>query len=268
GMADDAIVAKVQNKVPETPPDADDPPLHPPNVLTRGVTITESQCKSLRTTAWVRVDGTGYCVRYWISTAGGSKDEAIVFVPGDIGDLKKPNGLNQYSASITAGRVQRDMHRLSRIYGGPYIAIGRLGAFCSSGDHPKRRTLLGVRVAAAALCVVEENYNLKRFPLAGQSGGGHTVAALIQRRTDVGCAVMAAGVIAVRSRSRDLGKASRAGVFYDPIDAVESMQQQPGQRLIVISDPDDQVVSFRSQREFVERIRSKGIPILQISADS
>jgi pimeloyl-ACP methyl ester carboxylesterase len=286
GMADDAIVAKFQNKLPETPPDADDPPLHPLNVLTRGVTVTESQCKGLRTAAWVRVDGTGYCVRYWISTAGaskedskpkegpkegpkqGAKDEAVVFVHGDIGDFKRPSALNQYSASVTAGRMQRDMHRLSRIYGGPYIAIGRLGTFGSSGDHRKRRTLLEVRVAAAALDVLKETYSLKRFHLAGQSGGGHTVAALVQRRTDVGCAVMAAGVIAVKSRSRDLGKGSSAGTFYDPIDAVESMQQQPGRRLIVLSDPDDQIVSFRSQREFVERVKSKGIPILQISADS
>jgi pimeloyl-ACP methyl ester carboxylesterase len=268
GTADDAIVAKFQNKVPETPPDADDPPLHPPNLLTRSVTVTESQCKSLRTAAWVRVDGTGYCVRYWFSKAGGSKDEAIVFVHGDIGDFKKPNTLNQYAASITAGRMQRDMNRLSRIYGGPFIAIGRLGAFGSSGDHRKRRTLLEVRVAAAALDVLKETYGLKRFHLAGQSGGGHTVAALVQRRSDVGCAVMAAGVISVKSRSRDLGKAIASGAFYDPIDAVDSMQHQPGRRLIVISDPDDQIVSFRSQREFVERVNAKTIPILQISADS
>jgi pimeloyl-ACP methyl ester carboxylesterase len=268
GTADDAIVAKFQNKVPETPPDADDPPLHPPNLLTRSVTVSESQCKSLRTAAWVRIDGTGYCVRYWISTAGGSKDDAIVFVHGDLGDSKKPNTLNQYAAFITAGRMQRDVHRLSRIYGGPYITIGRLGAFGSSGDHRKRRTLLEVRVAAAALDVLKETYSLKRFHLAGQSGGGHTVAALVQRRTDVGCAVMAAGVISVKSRSRDPGKTIGSGVFYDPIDAVESMQHQPGRRLIVISDPDDQIVSFRSQREFVERVRAKAIPILQISADS
>jgi pimeloyl-ACP methyl ester carboxylesterase len=268
GMADDAIVAKFQNKVPETPPDADDPPLHPPNLLTRTITVSEPQCTSLRAAAWVRVDGTGYCVRYWISTAGGSKDEAVVFVHGDLGDSNKPNTLNQYAASITAGRMQRDTHRQSRTYGGPYIAIGRLGAFGSSGDHRKRRTLLEVRVVAAALDVLKETYGLKRFHLAGQSGGGHTVAALAQRRTDVGCAVMAAGVIAVKSRSRDLGKTIASGTFYDPIDAVESMQQQPGRRLIVISDPDDQIVSFRSQREFVERVRAKAIPILQISADS
>src|SRR5215510_320584 len=148
GMSDDAIVAKFQNKAPETPPDADDPPLHPANLLTRSVSVTESQCKGPRTGAWVRDDGTGYCVRYWLPTAGGSKDEAIVFVHGDLGDPNKPDSLNKYSALITAGRMQRGTHYQSRLYGGPYIAIGRIGAYGSSGDHRKRRTLLEIRVIA------------------------------------------------------------------------------------------------------------------------
>jgi pimeloyl-ACP methyl ester carboxylesterase len=269
GMADDAIVAKFQNKLPETPPDADDPPLHPPNLLTRSVTVTESQCKSLRTAAWVRVDGTGYCVRYWISTAGGSKDEAIVFVHGDLGDPKNPNALNQYSALITAGRLQRDAHRLSRTYGGPFIAVGRLGAYGSSGDHRKRRSLLEIRVVMAALDELRTRYGFKRFHLAGQSGGGNTVAGLVQMRDDIGCAVMAAGSISVKSNMRDKGIKNAARFSgYDPIDFVGKMQDKAGRRLIVMSDPDDQIVLFRSQREFVERVRAKGIPVLQINADS
>jgi hypothetical protein len=46
------------------------------------------------------------------------------------------------------------------------------------------------------------------------------------------------------------------------------MQHQQGQRMIVMSDPDDQIVSFRSQREFAERVRAKGLPILHVSADA
>jgi hypothetical protein len=255
--------------MPETPPDADDPPLHPPDLLTRIVTVTESQCKSLRTAAWVRVDGAGYCVRYWISTAGGSKDEAIVFVHGDLGDPKKPNALNQSSALMTAGRMQRETHRQSRSYGGPYIAIGRLGAYGSSGDHRKRRTLLEIRVVLAALDELKTRYGFKRFHLAGQSGGAHTVAGLVQMRDDIGCAVMAAGGLSVKTALRDAGiKYAANFTGYDPIDFVGKMQDKAGRRLIVMSDPDDQLVSFRSQREFVERVRAKGIPILQITADS
>ena len=44
------------------------------------------------------------------------------------------------------------------------------------------------------------------------------------------------------------------------------MQRQPGLRMIVLTDPDDRAVSFRSQREFVERVRSHALPILQITA--
>ena len=38
--------------------------------------------------------------------------------------------------------------------------------------------------------------------------------------------------------------------------------------MIVIPDPDDQIVSFRSQREFVERVRARNLPILHVGADS
>jgi pimeloyl-ACP methyl ester carboxylesterase len=270
GVKDDAIVSKYQNKMPETPPDADDPPLNAPGVLTRGVTVNESQCKSPRNAVWVRVDGTGYCVRYWISAAGGSKDEAVVFVHGDLGDAKTPTNLNRYAALMTAGRMQRDVQRWSRVYGGPYIAIGRLGAFGSSGDHRKRRSLLEIRVVMAALDELKVRHGLKRFHLAGQSGGAHTVAGLAQMRADVGCAVMAAGVISVKTRARDSGRKIDPGTkaSYDPIDHVEAMQHQPGRRMIVMSDPDDQLVSFHSQREFAERVRAKSLPVLQVSADS
>src|SRR5215471_15439233 len=271
GVRDDAIVFKYQNKVPETPPDGDDPPLNAPGVLTRGVTVNESQCKTLRSAVWVRVDGAGYCVRYWISTAGGSKDEAVVFVHGDLGDPKTPSGLNRYAALMTAGRMQRDVQRWSRVYGGPYIAIGRLGAFGSMGDHRKqRRSLLEIRVVTAALDELKVRHGLKRFHLAGQSGGAHTVAGLAQMRADVGCAVMAAGDISVKTRARDSGTKIDAGIkaLYDPIDHVAAMQHQPGRRMIVVSDPDDQIVSFHSQREFAERVRAKSLPVLQVSADS
>jgi pimeloyl-ACP methyl ester carboxylesterase len=270
GVGDEAIVWKYQNKVPETPPDADDPALNAPAVLSRSVSISESECKTLRNAAWVRVDGTDYCVRYWISTAGGSKDEAVVFIHGDLGDAKTPGKLNTYSAAMTAGRMQRDVQRWSRVYGGPYIAIGRLGAHGSSGDHRKRRSPLEIRVVMAALDELKPRHGLRRFHLAGQSGGAHTVAGLAQMRTDVGCAVMASGVISVKTRARDQGKQidSRVKTVYDPLDYVAAMQHQQGRRMIVMSDPDDQIVSFRSQREFAERVKAKGLPILHVSADA
>src|SRR5204862_7852129 len=176
--------------------------------------------------------------RYWVSTAGGSKDEAQVFFEGDLGDPKKPSGaLNAAAARITAGGLQREAHLWSRVFAGPYASVGRLGAFGSSGDHlHERRSLLEVRVAMAALDSLKDRYGFKRFHLVGQSGGGHTVAALTQMRDDIGCAVMASGLIAVKSAMRNLGKSveSLSRAVYDPIDHVAKMRPQEGRRLIVL----------------------------------
>jgi dienelactone hydrolase len=269
GTADDTIVSIYQNKVPATPPDADDPPLHRAELLRTGARLAEGDCKALPKAAWVRVQGRGFCVRYWMSTAGGTKDEALVFIHGDIlpGQIGKA-GLNRYAAVVTAGRMQRDAHAWSRIHGAPYLAIGRVGAYGSSGDHRDRKRPIEIKVMMAALDALKAEQKLARFHLVGQSGGAHTVAALIQMRADIGCAVIASGGVSHKSAIRDRGLAVTARIRenYDPIDHVGAMQNRPGQRIVVMSDPDDRFVSFRSQREFVERVRGAGLPILHISA--
>jgi dienelactone hydrolase len=120
----------------------------------------------------------------------------------------------------------------------------------------------------AALDALKAEHAVTRFHLVGQSGGGHTVAALLQMRQDIGCAVMTSGSMSHKSVVRDRGVAITARIRenYDPIDHVGAMQNRPGQRIVVMSDPDDRIVSFRSQREFVERVRGAGLPILHISA--
>jgi dienelactone hydrolase len=269
GMSDDAIVAKFQNKVPEIPPDADEPRLHAADVLTRGIALTELQCKGLASAAWVRVEDRTFCVRYWMSAAGGKKEDAMVFLDGDLGETEKGTGkLNSHSARVTSGSMQRNAQLWSRIYGGPYVVLGRPGTFGSSGHHGRdRRTPLEVKVVMAALDALKDRHGFKRFHMIGQSGGGHTVAAMAQMRGDMGCSVMASGVLSVKSRERDLGNriGTKISGSYDPIDFVGAMRHQPGRRMIVISDPDDRVVAFRSQREFVDRVKAKGVPILHIT---
>jgi hypothetical protein len=270
GMDHERIVATYQNKVPEVAPDAPDPPLHSPAALARSATINESQCKALATMAlWVGVDGRGFCVRYWISTAGGKKDEATVYFGGDLGPyVNNRLELNRFSASVTAGGVQRSAHRWSRMLGGPYVVVGRLGTYGSSGDHRERRSWLEVRVATAALDGLKERYGFKRLHPVGQSGGAHTVAALAQMRSDIGCAVMASGALSVKSVRRDRGLpvTSKVKASYDPIDHVGTMQHHAGRRMIVMSDPDDAKASFRSQKEFVDRLKAKELPILHVTA--
>ena len=119
----------------------------------------------------------------------------------------------------------------------------------------------------AALDALKQRYGFKRFHLVGQSGGGHTVAGLVQLRSDVGCAVIASGGTSLRSVWRDRGHPFVGKHrFYDPIDHVDAMKQRSGLRLFVVSDRNDKRVSYRSQLEFVERVKAHNLPITHVTA--
>jgi hypothetical protein len=254
----------------QTAPEAEDPPLNTEDTLRHGVVLSEAQCGALDTATWVHVDGRGFCVRYWISTDGGMKDEALVYIPGDVGGVDRGKVFLAGEADLsTAGRQQRNAKRWSNIFGGPFISIGRAGAYGSSGEHLRqRRTLLEVRVVMAALDALKERHGFKKFNVVGKSGGGHTLAALLQTRSDLGCAVMTSGIVSVKTNARDLGWPinTKIKASYDPIEFIDAIQRRPGQRIVVISDPDDRRVPYHSQREFVERIRANGLPILHVTA--
>ena len=61
-------------------------PLSTDRDMVTGVSVTEADCRaSLIDRLWVKLDNRGFCVRFWLSRAGGSKDEALVAFHGDIG---------------------------------------------------------------------------------------------------------------------------------------------------------------------------------------
>ena len=179
-------------------------PLSTDRDMVTGVSVTEADCRALSGRLWVRVENRGFCVRFWFSTAGGSKDEALVAFDGDIGAKidGKPQLVEQARA-VSDESLQKAANNGSRLYRGPYFLIARPGTFGSSGHHLKdRRTLLEIRIAMAALDALKRYNGFKRFHLVGQSGGGHTVAGLVQSRSDIGCAAIASGPVSVRSGSR------------------------------------------------------------------
>jgi pimeloyl-ACP methyl ester carboxylesterase len=244
-------------------------PLASDRDMVTGVSVTEADCRAQRGRLWVRVEDRGFCVRFWVSTAGGSKDEALVAFDGDIGGIidGKPQLVEQ-ARSTSDESQQKAADYGSRYYEGPYFLIARPGTFGSSGHHLKdRRTLLEIRVASATLDALKRQYGLKRFHLVGQSGGGHTVAGLVQLRSDIGCAAIASAPISLRSMQRDRGHPIVGKrPFYDPIDHVNAMKQRPDLRLFVVSDRKDKLVSYRSQLEFVERVKAHNLPITHVTA--
>src|ERR1700680_3183796 len=51
--------------------------------LLRGITITHAQCDATAQTVWLNVHGRDFCVRYYLSTAGGEGPRPVVFLQGD-----------------------------------------------------------------------------------------------------------------------------------------------------------------------------------------
>jgi len=107
------------------------------------------------------------------TTAGGSKDEALVAFHGDIGGrIDGKLQLLEQARSVSDESLQKAAGYGSRLYRGPYFWIARPGAFGSSGHHVKdRRTLLEIRIAMAAFDALKQHYGFKRFHLVGHSGG-------------------------------------------------------------------------------------------------
>jgi hypothetical protein len=244
-------------------------PLASDRDMVSGVSVTEADCRAQTGRLWVRAENRGFCVRFWLSTVGGNKDEALVAFHGDIGGrIDGKLQLVEQARPISDESLKKYADNGSRLYRGPYFWIARPGAFRSSGDHVKdRRTLLELRIAMAALDALKQQYGFKRFHLVGQSGGGHTVAGLVQLRSDIGCAVIASGPISLRSMQRDIGHPiAGKNRFYDPINHVNTMRQRPGLHLFVVSDRNDKVVSYRSQLEFVERAKAHNLPITHVTA--
>ena len=54
-----------------------------PADMARGITMTPAQCAALPHAVWVRAMGRAFCIRYYISTVGGSGTRPVVFLQGD-----------------------------------------------------------------------------------------------------------------------------------------------------------------------------------------
>src|SRR3982751_962221 len=49
----------------------------------RGITMTREQCAAKPQTVWVNVYRRDFCVRYYLSTAGGQGSRPVVYLSGD-----------------------------------------------------------------------------------------------------------------------------------------------------------------------------------------
>src|SRR5262245_7085308 len=168
--------------------------------LLSGTWITETACAALPTAVWVVVGGQGECIRYYHSDAGGSGREALVYFSADVVTVNgrsevRPNELYLKESPATSQNSSTGWSRNLKM---PYLVLGRPGTFGSSGEHAKRRAAREIDVVSAALDAIKAKHGYARLHVIGYAEGGHAAAALLARRTDVGCVVLASALISLR----------------------------------------------------------------------
>ena len=153
----------------------------------------------------VTVDGTADTLAFYGTCPAGSRADPVIFQRGDAFEGK---AANQWYVATSAHDVQALAEQFAATFGRPYLHLGRPGILGSTGNHLDRRRPREVALVDAALDRLKRHFGWTSLNLAGQSGGGHLVAALMARRSDIDCAVIASGNTAVAQRNRENGWAT------------------------------------------------------------
>jgi pimeloyl-ACP methyl ester carboxylesterase len=218
----------------------------------------------------VDVDGRGDCIRFFLSGAKAANPVAVVFLHGDrllqfwndreFTDLRELRVVGYDRAS--PARVREEVEASAMAAGLPFVFLGRPGVYGSSGDHKERRRPREVALVNGALDMIKARHAVGAYVLAGHSGGGHLAGALLSRRSDVACAVIAAGVVAVEERIHARGWPKDATGYADYVDPIKEIEQVPrgtALRVFVIADPEDTIVPFATNRAYAMALKDHGV---------
>jgi pimeloyl-ACP methyl ester carboxylesterase len=237
--------------------------------LLRGITITHAQCDATPQTLWLGLHGREFCVRYYLSTAGGEGLRPVVFLQGD--QLGKFN-TKTWSWMDTSLAKDVDTDDIMKIADGfskeaktTAVYLARIGVDGTSGNHMSRKTLLELELMNAALDAIKQRYGFEGFHLAGQSGGSKIVAGLIGLRRDVACAVIGSGPLVAPDgrKSADPGRTA-----FDATENIAQVVQNRALRPILVTDKADKTVPIDQQTGYVDRLRKAGrqVPELFVEA--
>ena len=226
-----------------------------------GNTISARQCRQLeqqQTAVWVSVHGKGWCLRYYAFGLG--RENAVVagWLHGDIlGDSRGPAGHQQGLGPAAMIDQERE---LSRTYHAPFVFLARPGAYGSAGYHwAVRHTKLEADLVAAELDALTVRYSVRSWVLGGHSGGGSLVAAMLDRRGDITCAVVSSGgpdinaYLVAHHRAKLVSPAP-----LNAIDDIARMPKTPNQRIIVMGDPRDKNVFWSLQQRYADVLKGHG----------
>ncbi len=237
----------------------------------RGITMTREECAAKPQTLWLNVYGQDFCVRYYLSTAGGQGSRPVVILNGDYNgpvDITHWTWADPSKATdIDTDKLMGIADQFSKMARTTAIYIGRIGVEGTSGSHLLRKTLVELNLMNMALEALQQRYQFEGFHLFGESGGGRVVFGLAEMRPDVGCLISGSGQIVTRmtaSRPGDPGK-----TYFDISGKLQWLAHNRVLRMMVISDPNDQQVPAAvEQTPMVQSLRQAGyvVPHLLVEA--
>jgi len=245
--------------------------------MLRGITTTRDHCAATPQTLWLNVDKQDFCVRYYLSTAGGESKRPVVFLQGDhFGTVRNwqwvPTAKDK-NAGVTfdptdpgaQGDVNTDdlmktADAFSKMAKTTAIYLARMGLGGTSGNHVFRKTLLELHLMNAALDAIKRNYGFEGFHLAGQSGGSTLVTGLAATRRDIACAVSGSGQV-LTGRGSDSTDPART--LLDSLGFVPSIARNRSLRFFMVTDQADRTVPARQQASFAEKMHRAGRDIPQ-----
>jgi hypothetical protein len=222
---------------------------------------SKEHCATVPNALWIHPEEekTGECIRYYAAGAKpGASRELVLFFSGD--DLNRDRSLSspENYARLTPSRMQGDVERTGRSLGIPFIWVARPGVRGSSGDQLLKTRFREMRLMNGAVSRLKHMYGVATFHAYGQSGGGAVLAALLNMRTDIGCAALASANLDVDQWLSEQSGDRRGGAsdWYNPKTYINANTLRA--RIVILSDPRDKAVSFGSQRSYARALEKAG----------
>jgi len=237
------------------------------------IQISKAECESKQHAVWVKANWVEKgifsdnlkeaeaCIRYFPSLGHDTSKTAVLYFPGDIdGD---PEAYDKSANYVNYVQKAYNYYKKNKVAS---IIVGRPGTLGGSGmAQSERRLPIETYLVDAAITKIKEKYGYERVSIAGLSGGGGLVAAVLTLgRTDIDCAVIASGLSSVKTRTRTYNyNAYIKGMFngninlyevYDPIDNINKIKKDEKRQVYVLADVADRQVSFESQKEFFDKL--------------
>jgi hypothetical protein len=237
--------------------------------LLRGITITHAQCEATPQTLWLNVRGRDFCVRYYLSTAGGEGPRPVVFLQGDeLGKINRKTWTwsdTSEAKDIDTDDIMKIADNFSKMTKTTAIYLARIGVDGTSGNHLSRHTVLELELMNGAFDAIKQRHGFEGFYLAGQSGGSTITGGLIGLRRDIACAVLGSGRLASTEsiKSKDAGR-----TYFDPTQNISHLAQNRSMRLFLVTDKMDKRVPVAQQTGFIDTLRRAGRQVPQTTMAS